>query len=118
METKVNYSFVLSELIKLRETVVDSLKSSKNQELVNRKTEIDWAIRWLERGQEFNAHPKSRITMLPDKLKRTPSSGFRVIEDCESDNPNFWIEVEIDGEYVRPSTWRFNSRAQIAWLLV
>ncbi|MEM9672566.1 MAG: hypothetical protein AAF992_08220 [Bacteroidota bacterium] len=102
METKIEYSFVVSELVKLRDVVIANLKINQSQELLSRKTEIDRAIRWLEKGQEFNIHPKSKITVLPDTRVQTPSSEYRVIEDCESDDPNYWIEVKVKGESIKP----------------
>ncbi|MEM6845239.1 MAG: hypothetical protein AAF632_23705 [Bacteroidota bacterium] len=102
MKTKLDYSFVIRELTKLREIVIEDLRTSKSQELTHRKSEIDLAIKWLIRGQEFDVHPKSKIIELPYKKVQTPSSEYRIVEDCESDNPDLWMEVQVDGESIRP----------------
>lgn len=50
MKTKIDYSFVIGELVMLREVIVVDLKSNESQEMISKKAEIERAIKWLERA--------------------------------------------------------------------
>ena len=60
------------------------------------------AIGLLELCQEHDIFPTSRVLVLPPPLTLTPSSEYRLIEDNETEDRQNWIEVKVNGQFVRP----------------
>lgn len=70
---------------------------------LTRKLDLERAIACLELCELHRVDPRGKVVLLPDPETSTPSSEFRVIEDHESDEPQHWVEILVDGEPVRPS---------------
>jgi len=58
--------------------------------------EVDKAIGWLKKIEELNLKivHKYDIIELPDM--KTGFSEFRIMNDCETDDINHWIELKKD----------------------
>lgn len=101
----VAFESVLSKLRLWRFDVTASLADPEKQhEFFQSKLELDQAIACLEFCRQHSIRPNSRVIVIPDLSTTTPSSEFRLIEDNETDNRDHWIEVKVDGEFIRPST--------------
>lgn len=101
-----NLTSVLARLDEWRIQLVREMKEG-NRSVLDLKLELDRAIGCLRLCCEHGFAPDSRVLQLPDTLTRTPSSNFRIIEDHESDDRQYWTEVLVDGEPVQPSPRSF-----------
>ncbi len=72
-----------------------------NHEALNRKRELNRAIRILRWAQSFALAGDEKSVVVPEARTKTPSSEFRVLEDHETDDRKWWTEVETDGERLR-----------------
>jgi hypothetical protein len=86
----------------LRAIAVSPTNTDSHGEVARRKRQLVHAIGCLRLCQEHEINPRSRVIRLPNPVNMTPSSEFRLIEDQESDRRENWIEVESDGEPIRP----------------
>ena len=94
---------VISRLRGWLEESMQLLRNSADKEVASsRKLELDRAIACLELCELHRVDPMRAVVLLPDQETCSPSSEFRVIEDHESDNWEDWVEVQVDGEPVRP----------------
>lgn len=64
-------------------------------ELIGYKNSIVYAMKLLKKCEQHSIKPSSIFTTLPEQLCQTPSSEYRIVEDCETDDPQSWIEVNI-----------------------
>ncbi len=83
----------------LRTWAKQIVRDDSDQDL---KVEIERAIGCLNFCSSYAIRPARRVIRLPDPQTLSPSSEFRVVEDNESDEREHWIEVEVDGESIRP----------------
>ena len=99
---KVNYDEVIElldlELVK----IVEQLKVKRSKALIAKKKQIDNAIKWLKKGMEHQISPDAKSIVLPEKRTQTPSSEYRLIEDHETDDKQYWTEVKINDSELRP----------------
>ena len=56
----------------------------------------------MKKGEQFQIDPKSELYELPEQKTPTPSSEFRIIEDHESDDEQYWKELDFNGKQLRP----------------
>lgn len=80
-----------------REETVERLRTETNKEiLLLLKKDLDKAISWLEKIEEleWNNPSKYNIEELPDM--QTGYSEYRIMNDCETDNQEHWIELEME----------------------
>lgn len=80
-----------------REDIVEELKAGENRDrLLALKKDLDKAISWLEKIEELEwENPqKYQIEKLPDM--QTGYSEYRIMNDCETDNQEYWIELEME----------------------
>ena len=96
-----NLTAVFSRLEEWRSQAVAELKGG-NRDALALKLELDHAIGCMQLCRKHGFAPDSRVLQLPDALTRSPSSSFRLVEDHESDDRQYWTEVVVDGEPVQP----------------
>ena len=79
---------------------VEELKSVTDLEtkasLIEYKNQIDYSLSLLKKCEEFDIRPSSIFNKLPIQKTRTPSSDYRIVEDHETDDQNYWTEVDFD----------------------
>ena len=87
---------VIEHLEKYRNHIVEHLKN-REEEYLTELQELDKAISWLRKVEELNLSivQKYDIIRLPDM--ETGYSAFRIMNDCETDDINQWIELKKDG---------------------
>ena len=94
----------MEKVIKLLEErrwqIVDNLKSG-NKEYLSELQEIDKAIGWLKKVNVLNLSNIQRYDVIELPFLNTGWSEYRIINDCETDNINDWIELKIDNNFVR-----------------
>ncbi|MGI4790870.1 MAG: hypothetical protein ACRYFS_18720 [Janthinobacterium lividum] len=99
---EVKFTEVISKLISWREEALSDLRTPETHAAgLILKRQLDDAIAQLELCQRFQIRPSEKITILPNLRTMSPSSSYRLIEDNETDNPKYWIEFKVDGEYFR-----------------
>ena len=78
--------------------VVSQLHSPQDEtvkaELIAQKQQLQAALSLLSKCAQYGVTSAANFTRLPEQQCNTPSSEYRVIEDCESDEPSDWCEVE------------------------
>ena len=98
-EHKLEFERVLSKLRLWREQVIVELRLSEgHDEALQLKRQIDTAINCLKFCQQHQIQPNAEVTVLPDTQTQTPSSNYRILEDHETDNQDYWIELKINDE--------------------
>ncbi len=85
----------------LRETPPSDLQ--KRAELIGLENEIDLACKRLALCERWQIFPRSIVWKLPDQKCQSPSSDFRIMEDCETEDRNCWVEADFGG-----AVFRFN----------
>ncbi|ABC30711.1 hypothetical protein HCH_03994 [Hahella chejuensis KCTC 2396] len=70
----------------------------RKSELTGNKGLLEHAIKLLKKCDEHGVYAGSIFTKLPRKRCDSPSSEYRVIEDGETDDPQYWREVTIEGK--------------------
>lgn len=71
--------------------------------LIGLKNEIELSLKQLVLCEQWQILPTSIVKQLPLQKVQSPSSEYRIMEDCESDNRQLWIEADFDG-----TRYRFN----------
>ncbi len=98
-EQEFEFEQIISKLRAWRDEVIVQLRSSETrEEALKLKLQLDAAIGALEFCQRFDVRTNSRVTVLPDTKTQTPSSVYRVLEDHETEERAYWVELEINGE--------------------
>jgi len=98
----INYNKAI-ELLKFEsKKVIEKLRIDNTPELINTKKDIDNAIKWLKRGMDNQINPDFNIITIPNKETQTPSSEYRLIEDQETDEKQYWTEVKFNKKELRP----------------
>ncbi|WP_378174029.1 hypothetical protein [Aquimarina sp. SS2-1] len=104
---EINYNHVIKLLNSETNKIVEELRIDSTKELVDRKKNINNAIKWLKKGMDNQINPDLNIITIPEKITKTPSSEYRLIEDHESDERKYWTEVKLNNEELRPLTGDF-----------
>jgi hypothetical protein len=87
-----------------KDEIKNDLKNgNKNETLLLELKEINNAIKWLNKLSELTLKniEKYEIIELPDM--NTGYSFFRIMNDCETDDVNEWIELKKDNRSVEAS---------------
>jgi hypothetical protein len=96
---KMNYVYQLLETE--RDKLLGIIKKCENleekAELIGNKNLLEYSIALLKKCEEFDIKPKSIFTKLPVQLCQSPSSEYRIVEDCETEEPKWWVEAKIKG---------------------
>jgi hypothetical protein len=93
MKTAIDY------LEQRKDEIKSELKNgNKNENLLVELKEINTSINWLKKIHEFKLKnvEKYEIVELPDM--NTGWSFYRIMNDCETDDRNYWIELPIPVE--------------------
>ena len=69
----------------------------QHADLIALKTEIEAAIGRLELCERWGITSKSMVRELPIQKTRSPSSEYRIMEDCETENRALWVEADFQG---------------------
>ena len=77
--------------------------SQRRADLIALRSEISCAVQRLVLCEKWGINPRSRIQVLPAQKCRTPSSEYRIMEDCETDDRHWWVEADFDGQVCRPN---------------
>jgi hypothetical protein len=99
----ITYKNVIELLETRRKQTIADLKNNRTESLMSFRKELDQAIKWLTIAESFSLDPNSRIIIFPDPETQTPSSEYRIVEDHESDNKQYWTELKINTKEIRPS---------------
>ncbi|MDR1155001.1 MAG: hypothetical protein LBL04_09815 [Bacteroidales bacterium] len=93
MNAAINY------LEQRKEEIKSELKTgNKNEKLLVELKEINNSINWLRKVNELKLKnvEKYEIVELPDMNTGWPF--YRIMNDCETDDRNYWIELNIPVE--------------------
>ncbi|MFC3157993.1 hypothetical protein SAMN05443633_104335 [Chryseobacterium arachidis] len=96
METAKN--MISNEIERLNELIKKSENKDENIRLKNELLEVLFLIN-LSKTYHLSQSQIEHIFKIPET--NTGYSEFRIINDCESDDPLRWAEVIIDNENVR-----------------
>ena len=90
--------YVIEYLKKERESLLNQIKNGSQNEIKN-KVEIDTAIKWLEKINELELTQPDKYDFLRLPDMKTGYSEYHIMNDCESDDINNWIELKDSEEY-------------------
>lgn len=92
--------FLTSEINRLNGLISNGVDKESNILL---KKDLSGIIHALDMFECYQINEKSidRIVELPDS--HTGYSDYRIMNDCESDDPAQWIELKINNETIRLS---------------
>jgi hypothetical protein len=69
--------------------------------LLGMLSEVDLACQRLELCEKWQIFPRSIIRTLPPQKCESGSSDYRIMEDCETENRQSWMEADFAGRTVR-----------------
>jgi hypothetical protein len=91
MKTAINY------LEQRKNEIRNELKNgNKNENLLIELKEINNSIKWLNKINELQLKTVERYEIIKLPYMETGSSNYRIMNDCETDNTNEWIELKKD----------------------
>lgn len=100
--TPARFATVLSTLNILRSQALSRLSNGDNTALAV-KLQLDDAIRSLQFCQQHQITASAKVIKLPSTRTATPSSEYRIIEDHETEQRQYWTELSLNDQPVRPS---------------
>ncbi len=92
------YQILAKEILALVDELPRCNDIEKKAELIGNKNLLEHAIKLLKKCDQHGIYAGAIFTKLPKKLSDTPSSEYRIIEDGEKDDPQYWQEVVIEGK--------------------
>ena len=92
------YQILEREISDLTDAISNCDELEKKAELIGNKVLIEHSVKLLKKCDDYGVFAGSIFTKLPQKLCDTPSSEYRIIEDGEVDDPQYWTEVNIEGK--------------------
>ncbi|MDE8740999.1 hypothetical protein PZA20_04115 [Pectobacterium polaris] len=101
-KTSSRFTDALNALIALRTQAVSSLSQGDSSALQS-KLQLDDAIQCLQFCQQHQITAAATVIQLPATLTTTPSSEYRIIEDHETEQREYWTELDVNNHPVRPS---------------
>ena len=97
-------SEIINRLKEWRTTIIDDLKKTKikdQSQILKLKIELDNALACLELCYKFDIQPQNIQAVIELPL---PSSGdfseYRIMDDAESENQEFWKELIINNKKI------------------
>jgi hypothetical protein len=81
----------------------DLKNGNKNENLLVELRELNNAIKWLNKINELKLMNTGKYEMIELPDMNTGYSFYRIMNDCETDNVNEWIELKIDNRSVEAS---------------
>ncbi len=105
---EVKFTEVLGKLNRWRHELVEQMRNpSTNQyareEVLQLKVQLDQAIGCLQLCERYQILLSSKVTEIP-LPKHGHLSEYHLMEDCESTDRDDWVEVEVNGKPVQPSS--------------
>lgn len=95
------YKVLQKEEEKINEMIQVDLETQKKAELIGKKNLIQYSISLLKKCDLYDIKPRSVFWRLPERLCESPSSEYRILEDCETEKREHWHEVLFDGKRIR-----------------
>lgn len=101
--TNYKYEFefeeVTAKIRRWREEIVAELRAPETYDkALHIKRQLDAAIECLEFCQQHQISPDAEVLVLPMTQTRTPASNYRVLEDHETDQQEYWVELKINNQ--------------------
>lgn len=90
--------FIKKEVDKLNDLINKEIDRESNLQL---RKELSETIYLLNVFDNYQISKKTIESILELPNSNTGYSEYRIINDCESDNPNYWIEISIHNEKIR-----------------
>ena len=99
---ETDFSYAIQALSDLSAQAVAQLRSPHTREAwLQKKIEIEHAVAVLSQAARLGLSGREESWTMPDCRTPTPSSEYRVVEDNETEQREYWTEVSIDGKRVR-----------------
>lgn len=92
--------FSIEEILKKMISIItNSIKnSSSKSRLIAKKKEFESLLRLLNWAKKNEIVAGQIVYTLPANIINSPSSNYRIVDDCETDDQTQWIELTIDNE--------------------
>ncbi|SIT02505.1 hypothetical protein SAMN05421786_104113 [Chryseobacterium ureilyticum] len=90
--------FIASEINKLNDLISKNIDKESN---LNLKKELSETLYLINIFDEYQINKKTIDTIIELPSSNTGYSDYRIINDCESDDPDHWLEVSINEEKIR-----------------
>jgi hypothetical protein len=69
--------------------------------IIGMQSALDLAWQRLELCESWNILPKSIVHVLPPQRIGDGSSNYRIMEDCETESRERWVEADFQGRTIR-----------------
>ena len=89
------YQVLENEISNLEKEISVESDLERKAELIGNKNILVCSVKLLKKCEQHEIWPTSIFTTLPAQECPTPSSDYRIMEDCESEDPQYWIEAKI-----------------------
>ena len=100
---KINRFYeVITQLEGLRSLVITDLKQGNNSRLQS-KLQLDDAIQCLKFCRTHEIIASAKVFQLPETPSGMLFSEYRILEDHETDDQNYWTELKIENREIRLS---------------
>lgn len=90
--------YILKQIESINELIRKNINKEENIKLKNEFNNILYLIS-LTNKFDINKNDIEDILVLPEE--KTGYSEFRIINDCESDNKEYWTECKINNKAIR-----------------
>jgi hypothetical protein len=100
MDNKYVLEHSLKDILEKMTSVIteEIKKSSDKSPLIEKKKEIQRLIRLMVWAQKNGIRSEEKVVTLPDNIVASPSSNYRIVDDCETDDKTRWLELTLDNE--------------------
>jgi hypothetical protein len=95
------YELLENEVKRLEVAIGHENNNQLKADLIGNKNLVLYSLKLLKKCESYGIQPNSMFTTLPEQRCQSPSSEYRIVEDCETDNPQLWIELKVKDRYVR-----------------
>jgi hypothetical protein len=95
---EIVYQILENELSSFVEKISSCDNLEEKAELIGNKNLIEHSIKLLKKCDSYGIVAGSIFTKLPQKHCDSPSSEYRIVEDGETDDPQYWQEVNIENK--------------------
>ncbi|WP_347217326.1 hypothetical protein [Chryseobacterium sp.] len=92
--------FITNEIEKLNGLISNGINKESNIQL---KKELSELIHLLDISNRYQLRKNTMDAILELPDSRTGYSDYRIMIDCESDDPAQWVELRINGNNIRLS---------------
>ncbi len=98
LEAPLEYVYQLfsKELAHVREQIEECRDLEQKATLIGNKNLLNYSIKLLKKCEKYGIHPNSIFTQLPAQKCESPSSDYRIVEDCETEDRRWWVEVNVE----------------------